>query len=174
MSLDFSAIDKISAQASAPPETRTPEAGVQTSFLQAGYTVVESPENPFTAPQTSAPAKSQPEPPEPQEAASEGKEEAFTDHTGSRDYNRLYRIAHEYHRKHSPPVVDREYWRTHTPGIDDTPEAENQYWIEAAQELGEASVSGLNDPFLMGLLCALYAELEREYKTLREEAHRSA
>ena len=168
-SIDFTSIDKIAYQGFDTEEKREE----RDSLLQAGYTIVDSPENPFTGPQTSAPPKSCPEPPQPQRAAQGRKREAFTDHTGSRDYNKLYRIAHEYHSKHSPPLVDKEYWRTHTPGEDDIPEAEAQYWIRAAEELGAVSESGGNDLFLMDLLSALYAEMEREYKAIRE-ACRSA
>lgn len=168
--IDFSMIDKIAYQDFDTEEKREE----RDSLLQAGYTFVDSPENPFTAPPPSAPAETQPEPTQPKKAAPERKREAFTDHSGSRDYNKLYRIAHDYHRKHSPPVVEAEYWRTHTPGEDDPPEAECEYWLQAARELGEASESGGNDPFLMDLLTALYTEIEREYKALREEAHRGA
>ena len=168
--IDFSKLDRIAYQDFDTEEKREE----RDSLLQAGYTFVDSPENPFTAAQTSAPEKPQPEPTQPKMAAPERKREAFTDHSGSRDYNKLYRIAHDYHRKHSPPVVDKEYWRTHTPGLDDIPEAEAQYWIKAAEELGEASAAGECDLFLMDLLSALYAEIEREYKAIREEACRSA
>ena len=168
--IDFSKLDRIAYQDFDTEEKREE----RDALLQAGYTFVDSPENPFTAPPPSAPAEPQPEPPQPQRAAPERKREAFTDHSGDRDYNRYYKIAHEYHRKHSPPVVDMEYWRTHTPGEDETPEAECEYWIQAAKELGEASYSGGNDPFLMDLLTALYTEIEREYKAIREEAHRGA
>ena len=168
--IDFSKLDRIAYQDFDTEEKREE----RDSLLQAGYTFVDSPENPFTAPQTSAPPEPQPEPPQPERAAPERKREAFTDHSGSRDYNRYYRIAHDYHKAHTPPVVEAEYWRTHTPGEDDIPEAEAQYWIRAAAELGAASESGGNDLFLMDLLSALYAEIEREYKALREEAHRGA
>lgn len=168
--IDFSMIDKIAYQNFDTAEQREE----RDSLLQAGYTFVDSPENPFTAPQTSAPAEPQPEPPQPQRAAPERKKERFFDHSGGRDYNKLYRAAHDFHKAHTPPVVDKEYWRTHTPGEDDIPEAEAQYWIKAAAELGEAFESGGNDPFLMDLLSALYAEIEREYKAIREDAHKGA
>jgi len=164
--IDFSKLEKIAYQDFDTAEKREE----RDALLEAGYTIVELPENPFSAPPPSAPAKPQPEPPEPQRSAPEGKREAFTDHSGSRDYNKLYRIAHNYHKAHTPPVVDIEYWRTHTPGEDDIPEAEGKYWTKAAQELGEASRSGGDDPLLIDLLGALYSELEREYNAIREEA----
>lgn len=168
--IDFSMIDRIAYQ-DFDTEKKREE---RDSFLQAGYIFVDSPEGLFPAPQPSAPERPQPEPTQPKKDAPERKREAFTDHSGSRDYNRYYRIAHDYHKAHTPPVVEAEYWRTHTPGEDDIPEAEAQYWIRASAELGAASESGGNDTFLMDLLSALYAEIEREYKALREEAHRGA
>lgn len=167
--IDFSVLDRISAQDSAEEdqqERREEPQEEQISFLQA--------ERPILAPPPPAPAKTQSEPEKPKEAAPERNKGAFTDHSGSRDYNLYYRIAHDYHKAHTPPVVEAEYWRTHTPGEDDIPEAEAQYWIRAAEELGEASAAGECDPFLMDLLSALYVEMEREYKAIREEAHRSA
>ena len=135
--IDFSMIDRIAYQDFDTEEKREE----RDSLLQAGYTFVDSPENPFTAPPPSAPAEPQPEPPQPQRAAPERKKEAFTDHSGGRDYNKLYRVAHEYHRRHYPPVVEREYWRTHTPGLDDTPETELRYWLDIAEDAGKTSAA---------------------------------
>ena len=156
MALDFTGLNKIAYKGFETAE----EQEKRDSLLQAGFTFVDAPENPFTAPQASAPVP----PPSGRKGA------PFTDHTGSRDYKRIYRAAHDYHQRHTPPTVEREYWRTHTPGEDDTPETEAQYWIEAAQDMAETSAAGGNDPFLMDLLTAIYTELEREYKALREEA----
>lgn len=168
--IDFSAIDRIAYQGFDTAEKQEE----RDSLLQAGYTIVDSPENPFKAPPPSAPAEPQPEPPQPQRAAPERKRDTFTDHSGGRDYNRYYKIAHDYHKAHTPPVVNKDYWRTHTPGEDDIPAEEEQYWLQAAAELGVASAAGGNDPFLMDLLSSLYTEIEREYKALREEAHKGA
>lgn len=168
--IDFSGLDKIAYQDFDTEEKREE----RDSLLQAGYTFVDSSENPFTAPPPSAPAEPQPEPPQPQRAAPERKREAFTDHSGGRDYNKLYRVAHEYHKRHYPPVVEVEYWRTHTPGIDDTPETELRYWTETAEDAEKTSAAGENDPLLLSFIAAVIDELEREYKALREEASRSA
>lgn len=169
-SIDFSRLERIAYQDFDTEEQREE----RDSLLQAGYTFVDSPENPFTAPQTAATAEPQPEPPQPQRAPPERKREAFTDHSGDRDYNKLYRVAHDYHKAHTPPVVDKEYWRTHIPGEDETPEAELMYWTQAAEDISKTSAAGNNDPLLMGLLTAVYDEMEREYKAVREEAHRGA
>lgn len=168
--IDFSLIDRIAYQGFTTEEQREE----RDSLLQAGYTFVDSPENPFTALQTSAPAETHPEPTEPKKAAPERKREAFTDHSGERDYNRYYRIAHDFQKAHTPPVVDREYWRTHIPGNAPMAEAEEEYWTQAAKDIGAASYSGGNDPLLMDLLIAAQNELEREYDALRAEAHKGA
>lgn len=149
--LDFTGLNKIAYKGFETEEARD-------SLLQAGYTIVNSPENPFTA---SAPTESS--------APQERKREAFMDHTGGRDYKRLYRAAHDFHQRHNPPTVVRDYWKDHRPGEDDIPEAEAQYWTRAAQDIAETSAAGNNDPFLMALLSAVYEELEREYNALRAE-----
>ena len=156
--LDFSGLNKIAFKGFETEEAREE----RDSLLQAGYTIVDSPENPFTA---SAPVESSAA----QRTPSERKREAFTDHTGGRDYKRLYRAAHDFHQRHNPPEVVRDYWKDHRPGEDDIPEAEAQYWTRAAQDIAETSAAGNNDPFLMALLSAVYEELEREYNALRAE-----
>lgn len=168
--IDFSKIDSIAYQGFDTEEKQE----ARDSLLQAGYTFVDSPENPFTAPQASASMETHPEPVQPKKEAPERKREAFTDHSGSRNYNRYYRVAHDFHKAHTPPVVEAEYWRTHTPGEDDIPEAEAQYWLQAARDISSCSASGENDPFLMALLTSVYDEIEQEYKAIREEAHRGA
>ena len=151
--LDFSGINKIAYKGFEDAEARD-------TLLEAGYTIVEEPV-PFT---DQEPAPAEPAPP------AQPQPSAFTDHTGSRDYKRLYRIAFDYHAQHNPPTVDKEYWRTHTPGLDDTPEAEAQYWIKAAEDIGKAAAQVDGDPLLTDLLIAAMNELEREYKAIREEA----
>lgn len=164
--LDFTGLNKIAYKGFESAEERD-------SLLEAGFTVVSPADNPFTAPQSGpvAPPPSAPVIlPESLRAASEGKKEAFTDHTGGRDYKRIYRAAHDFHRRNSPPEVVRDYWKDHKPGEDDTPEAEAQYWKRAAQDLAETASAGGGDSFLLALLSAVYEELEREYKAIRAEA----
>ena len=79
-------------------------------------------------------------------------------------------MAFDFHKRHSPPVVNREYWKGKTPGLDDTPEEELRYWTETAEDAGKTSAAGNNDPFLMDLIIAIMNDLEREYKRLRETA----
>lgn len=168
--LDFSGLNKIAYQGFKDAEERD-------SLLEAGFTVVQAPDNPFSGPQ-SAPVAPPPSAPvilpENLRRASERKTEAFTDHTGSRNYKKLYRIAHDFHERHNPPTVVREYWQDHTPGEDTPPEEELRYWTEAAEDLAPTVASGDNDPFLQALLSGIYEELEREYKAIRAEAHKRA
>ena len=150
--LDFTALDKLAYKDFDTEEKREE----RDSLLQAGFTFVETEDNPFTAP----PPVSAPPPPQ----------DALTDHTGGRNYKKLYRIAHDYHKSHNPPTVERDYWKDHTPGLDEPPPSELEYWKKAAEDMGAAAAQGGGDPFLTGLLIEIMNELEREYKTIREEA----
>lgn len=145
--LDFSGLNKIAFKGfEEQPEERD-------SLLEAGYTFVDTP-TPFEAPSAQPSAPETPSaPPEPE-----------------RDYKRLYRIAFDFQQRHNPPTVDREYWHTRIPGVDDTPKAEEEYWLRLAEDAGKTSASADNDPFLMDLLTAIMADFEREYKRLRETA----
>lgn len=170
MNLDFTGLNQITLKGFETEE----EQEARDSLLQAGFTFVKSPDNPFTAPQSSAAVPVSPASPQPitapSPASSGGKGAPFTDHTGSRSYKRMYRQAIDFHQRHAPPHVEREYWRTHTPGEDDIPEAEARYWDETTKDMIRTSAAGNNDPFLMGFLMAITDELEREYMACREEA----
>jgi len=63
----------------------------------------------------------------------------------------MHRAAYAYHERHDPPQ--------------DTPE----YWEWAAADLAAVSCQHNNDPFIIGLLQAVYAELERGYAHLLAE-----
>ena len=94
----------------------------------------------------------------------------FTGIDEKRDYRAMYRAAFEYHDRHNPPRIDREYWQTHEPGVDDVPQAELDYWDKAAQDICEVSNRFSNDKFMMDLLAAIYDELGREYEAARRQA----
>ena len=170
MALDFTGLNNITLKGYNTEE----EQEARDSLLQAGFTFVKSPDNPFTAPQSSAAVPVSPASPQPitapSPASSGGKGAPFTDHTGSRSYKRMYRQAIDFHQRHAPPHVEREYWRTHTPGEDDIPAAESKYWDETTKDMIRTSAASNNDPFLMGFLMAITDELEREYMACREEA----
>ena len=168
--IDFSMIDQIVSQSLEKAEQlRAEERGEQDSLLQAQ----KQAQGPIQEPPDSHVGETSGGALQPQGAALERKREAFRDITGSRDYSRIYRIVYEYHKGHNPPTVDAEYWRTHRPGEDAAPDIEAEYWNKAAEDISAASAGG-KDPFLMDLLIAVYAELEREYKAARERAARKA
>lgn len=102
-----------------------------------------------------------------QENPTERKYRAFTGIDAARDYNAMYRAAFEFHRAHNPPTVDREYWKTHTPGEDDMPQAEIDYWERYGRDTIAICRSYEGDPFIVGLLCTIGNELTREYKAAR-------
>ena len=86
----------------------------------------------------------------------------------SKDYRAMYRAVFDYHERHNPPHVDRAYWATHRPGLDETPQAELDYWAQAAKDAEELTAR-FNDPFFTEMLVSVYVELEREYKAGRGE-----
>lgn len=94
----------------------------------------------------------------------------FTGIDEKRDYRAMYRAAFEYHDRHSPPRIDREYWQTHTPGEADPLQVDLDYWDKAAQDICEVSNRFGNDKFMMDLLAAIYDELGREYEAARRQA----
>lgn len=83
------------------------------------------------------------------------------------DYKSVYRAAFDYHARHNPPFVDLEYWKEHTPGVDDPPQSEIDYWVNAAADAANIG----KDPFLADLIISIYAEMEREYNRIRCAAH---
>ena len=96
---------------------------------------------------------------------------AFTAPTdAARDYRAMYRKAFEYHKRHNPPTVDIEYWKSHSPGIDEAPPVELDYWEKAIEDMAATADSIQQDPFLTNLLVAIFEELEKEDKALRDGA----
>lgn len=168
--LDFTALNKLAYKGFETEE----EQEKKDALIEQGFTIEEDKDNPFlkdapTASQTAS------EPPQASalnsstpanKNAPQGKIEAFTDVSGKRNYKALYRAAHDYHKRHFPPMVDREYWRTHTAGEDEPPQVELDYWEEAVNDISATVNAYNNDPFLSGLLVAVFDELEREYQSL--------
>ena len=170
--LDFTALNKLAYKGFETAE----EQGEKDALIEQGFTIAEDEDNPFlkaapTAPQTALEppqASALTKPSSTPGSASQGKKEAFMSASGTRDYKTLYRAAHDFHKRHNPPVVEREYWETHIAGEDEPPQAEVDYWTEAATDVSTTAKAYNNDPFLTGLLMAIYEELEREYQTLRD------
>ena len=141
--LDFSGINGIAYKGFTDQAARD-------SLIDQGFTVMpDDDENPFSG----------------ETAAGTGrlKTPAIAQRAFSNAYNSLYREAHDFHEKHYPPMVDLAYWREHEPGKDGIPPAEEAYWKQTAKDA--ASIANrYEDPFLTGLLCTVYGELERKYK----------
>lgn len=72
--------------------------------------------------------------------------------SGTRNYKTLYRVAHDFHKRHAPPTLEAGYWET------------------TADDMTAIANAHDNDPFLIDLLTAIYEELEREYKLLSSSA----
>lgn len=83
-------------------------------------------------------------------------------------YSDLYRRAYEFHAAHTPPMIDRAYWETHTPGEDDMPQAEAEYWEQFGRDTKEACKALDGNPFFIGLIVTIGKELTREYKAARQ------
>lgn len=67
-----------------------------------------------------------------------------------RDYRAIFRAAYIFHEQHNPPRL------------------EAGYWTEAIKDLNGIMIDFNQDPLLSGLLQAIYADLEREYKHILE------
>lgn len=166
MALDFSKLDSLAYRGFNGSEARAEK----DKLTEQGYTIIEGIETPFSAP---LPTEQNIQPPA-HTAPLKGNIAAFTGMDASRDYKKMYRAAHDFHKEHNPPTVNLEYWRTHKPGQDTPPDEELSYWIKAAEDVGKTAASFNNDPFLTGLLTAVFDELEREYKARRDEASSAA
>ena len=90
-----------------------------------------------------------------------------------RNYRAMYRAACDFHERHNPPLVEAAYWESHIPGTDDPPPSEVEYWQQTAQDVSDTARAQGNDPFLIGLIMAVYEELEREYEQMRKRALQS-
>lgn len=74
--------------------------------------------------------------------------EPFRAFDGTRDYLAMYRAVCNFYKKHSPPRLD---------------DAET-YWTETAKDADDMVQQFKEDPFLNGMLLAVYEELEREFE----------
>ena len=154
--LDFSALNQLAYRGFESEEAQAEK----DRLIEQGFTVVENDKgNPFTATQTASENLSAP----PASAASqrasgaprsapERKAEDFVNVSGTRNYKTLYRIAHDFHKRHAPPTL------------------EAGYWDQTAEDMTAIANANNNDPFLIDLLTAIYEELEREYKLLGSSA----
>lgn len=171
--LDFTALNKLSYKGFETAEAQAEK----DALIDQGFTIIEDKDNPFlqapetaSAPQTAAIETATKETSATPDTALKGHPEASEKASGTRNYKAMYRAAHDYHMRHNPPVVDREYWRTHKAGVDEPPQAEEAYWSEAVIDMDSTLRAHNGDPFLKGLLFAIHDEIEREYKALRDIA----
>lgn len=162
MGLDFSKLENIAYRGFEGAEARA----AKDELIEQGFTVVEGEKTPFEA------AEGQPLNPSTPPAGSPAKRQLkpFTGMDKSRNYRAFYRAACDFHERHNPPTVDVEYWQTHKPGEDETPQAELDYWEKTVDDMAATANSLQQDPFLTNLLVAIFEELEKEYKALRDGA----
>ena len=162
MELDFSKLENIAYRGFNGAEERAKK----DALIEQGFTVIEGATTPFDAPS----AQEAYIPTLPPEKALKGQLRPFTGIDKSRNYRAMYRAACDFHERHNPPTVDGEYWRTHKPGEDETPQAELDYWEKTVDDMAATANSLQQDPFLTNLLVAIFEELEKEYKALRDGA----
>ena len=79
----------------------------------------------------------------------QGIEPAAENPATDRDYRAIFRAAYTFHAQHRPNL-----------GAD--------YWAETVKDLNGILIDFNQDPLLSGLLHAIYADLEREYKHMLE------
>ena len=157
--LDFSKLENIAYRGFNGAEARAEK----DALIEQGFTVIENATTPFDAPPAQEAYTHTPPPGK----ARKGQLKPFTGIEKSRNYRAMYRAACDFHERHNPPTVDGEYWRTHKPGEDEAPQAELDYWEAVCDDMTATANSLQQDPFLIGLLIAIFEELEREYKALR-------
>lgn len=75
----------------------------------------------------------------------------FTGRDPGRNYRCMYRVACDFHERHNPPRVE-----------------DDCYWDAVCDDMTAIASGHQQDPFIIGLLTAIFEELEREYKQLRD------
>lgn len=93
----------------------------------------------------------------------------FTGIDSSRNYRAMYRAVCNFHEKHNP-----QKWRGLSFGQTDDNEPDCSYWGRATDEMGAIALQFDNDPFVTGLLLAVWDELEREYQQMKENPQKPA
>lgn len=162
MELDFSKLDNIAYRGFEGAEARAEK----DALIEQGFTVIEGATTPFDAPPVQEPYSPTPPPKSPLKR----QLKPFTGMDKNRNYRAMYRAACDFHERHNPPTVDGEYWRTHKPGEDEAQQVEIDYWEAVCDDMTATVNRFQQDPFLIGLLLAIFEELEREYKALMEGA----
>lgn len=168
--LDFSALNKLAYGGFDTAEAREQK----DALIEDGFTVVDTgKENPFLqasgAASVTPPASAAQKPTATTKPGPARKIEAFMTSSGL-NVSAVYRAVYEYHKRHEKPFVDVEYWRTHKPGEDNTPQAELDYWKSVGEEASILCKEFNSDPLMLDFMSAVYAEIDRAYKRAREQA----
>ena len=165
--LDFTALNKIAYRGFETEEQRE----TKDALTAQGFTILPDEITPFSAPESASstpPAAGAVKPSSTPGAASDGLKKPFIDVSGKRNYKTLYRAAHDFHRRHHPPIIDRiQAGGAEITPEDDFSQAEVGYWVEVCNDMTETMRAYNNDPFLKAMLEACYSELERQYAELK-------
>ena len=119
---------------------------------QPAQTAQESPQQPHKSPTAPGGAQAINNTPEAQNAQKRPLK-PFTALDGS-NYRAAYRAVCEFHERHNPPRLD-----------DDGGE---NYWNTVTEDMGEIAERFNQDPFIIEMLIAVFGELERQFKLLRD------
>lgn len=71
-----------------------------------------------------------------------------------KDYRAAYRAACDFHERHNPPTIGSDGGAL--------------YWQEVTDDMQTIAQQFNGDPFITGLLCAVFEELERQFMALME------
>lgn len=86
-----------------------------------------------------------------EKSAQDRKIEPFMSMDGRRNLTAVYRAIFDFHKRHSPPVLD-------------DPTEDFDYWVDVGKDVIKTSQEFDSDPFITDLLVAVTRDLEREYK----------
>ena len=165
MELDFSKLDKLPYRGFETAEARE----AKDALIEQGFMILEEP-TPFDAPvaptappqaaQTDAGETGSPSAGTAQTApqgATERVRRSFTAPTDpARDYRAMYAALFRFHERHNPPIIGEDNG--------------DGYWAATTNDMQATAKQFNDDPFLTGLLLAVFDELEREYKALASSA----
>lgn len=91
------------------------------------------------------------------QGATERVRRSFTAPTDpARDYRAMYAALFRFHERHNPPTIGEDNG--------------DGYWIATTDDMQATAKQFNDDPFMVNLLCAVFEELEREYKAMRNAA----
>lgn len=138
MQLDFTKLKGIAYRGFETEEAKA----TKDEWIEQGFSIIEGEKTPFDEQPQQLPADPR--------AASKGRQLKPLKSVEGRDYRSLYRVACNFHEKHNPPQTSESYW------------------VNVGEEMCEICRRFDNDPFLTGLLLAVFDELEREYKSMQK------